>query len=112
MQIIKRQGKLVDFDPDKIYQAIKKAYATVHPIDDIADEHIKSITRKVVIDVMDLETEHIPIAVIQTFVEQRLLDAGLPRVAERYIEYRIQRDIDRFGYGEDYIVHMSLERLG
>ena len=31
MQVIKRDGQVADFDPDKIYQAILKAAQTVYP---------------------------------------------------------------------------------
>lgn len=111
VQIIKRNGNLVAFNPEKIYEAIKKAYASVHPIDELADQQIVSITRKVVADVMQLEIRKVPISVIQTFVEQRILDLGLPKVAEAYIEYRIQRDIDRFGYGDEYVVNLHLDKI-
>ena len=111
IQIIKRNGNLVAFNPEKIYEAIKKAYASVHPIDELADQQIVSITRKVVADVMQLEIRKVPISVIQTFVEQRILDLGLPKVAEAYIEYRIQRDIDRFGYGDEYVVKLHLDKI-
>lgn len=35
MQIIKRDGQVAEFDPDKIYQAIIKAARTVYVIDDL-----------------------------------------------------------------------------
>ena len=35
MQIIKRNGQVAEFDPDKIYQAILKAAQTVYVLDDI-----------------------------------------------------------------------------
>lgn len=34
MQIIKRDGQVADFDPDKIYQAILKAAQTVYVLTD------------------------------------------------------------------------------
>lgn len=34
MQIIKRNGQVAEFDPDKIYQAILKAAQTVYVLDD------------------------------------------------------------------------------
>ena len=34
MQVIKRSGEIVEFDPEKIYQAILKAAQTVYVIDE------------------------------------------------------------------------------
>ena len=34
MQVIKRSGEVVDFDPDKIYQAVLKAAQTVYVLTD------------------------------------------------------------------------------
>ena len=34
MQVIKRSGEVVEFDPDKIYQAVLKAAQTVYVLTD------------------------------------------------------------------------------
>lgn len=111
MKIIKRTGAIVAFDPNKIGKAIEKAYAKTVPY--MTEKDYKCITdvaKKVIKDMYDLQIEHIPISVIQNFVEQRLLDFGLFHVAEQYIGYRLQQDISRYGYGDQVIVHFKLER--
>lgn len=115
MEIIKRDRSVVDYNPDKIYKAIVKAYKS----DGVAmsDEdynRCKEVTKKVDFDVKDMENDglkKISIIVIQSLVENRLLDAGLFKVYEDYVEYRIQRDIERYGYGEAYFAKFRLGRF-
>ena len=44
MKVIKRSGEVVDFDPDKIYQAVLKAAQTVYVLtDDLRqNQHLKN----------------------------------------------------------------------
>lgn len=46
MQIIKRDGQVAEFDPDKIYQAIIKAARTVYVIDDLGDKISLKLLKK------------------------------------------------------------------
>lgn len=46
MQIIKRDGQVAEFDPDKIYQAIIKAARTVYVIDDTHDKISLKLLKK------------------------------------------------------------------
>ena len=55
MQIIKRNGQVAEFDPDKIYQAILKAAQTVYVIDDAWRQNLAQVTRKVVLDLQDAQ---------------------------------------------------------
>ena len=48
---------------------------------------------------------------VQSQVEQRLLAAGYIQIAERYIAYRLQRDLERYGYEDRLAVHLHFERL-
>lgn len=93
MQIIKRDGQLADFDPDKIYQALIKAARTVYVIDDSWRQHLAQVTKKVVIDLEEVQVERPTINMIQSLVENRLIDAGYMTIAEHYIAYRLQRDL-------------------
>ena len=53
MQIIKRNGQVAEFDPDKIYQAILKAAQTVYVLDDTWRQNLAQVTKKVVLDLQD-----------------------------------------------------------
>ena len=50
MQVIKRSGEVVEFDPDKIYQAVLKAAQTVYVLTDDLRQNLAQVTKKVVLD--------------------------------------------------------------
>ena len=106
MEIIKRNQTINEYNPDKIYKAILSAYKEHKPVlEDNDYELCKMVTTKV--DGL----RRIPIGVIQSLVENRLLDAGLFTVYENYVGYRIQRDIERYGYGDQYYARFKVGRL-
>ncbi|MGT2741769.1 ATP cone domain-containing protein [Streptococcus plurextorum] len=110
MQIIKRDGQVADFNPDKIYQAILKAAQTVYALDDDWRQKLAQVTKKVVIDLQEAQAERPTISMIQSCVENRLMDAGYITIAEHYISYRLQRDLERNGYGDKIVVHLRFEQ--
>lgn len=110
MQIIKRDGQVSEFDPDKIYQAIIRAAQTVYVMDDTWRQNLANVTKKVIIDLEEVHAEKPTINMIQSFVENRLMDAGYINIAEHYISYRLQRDLERNGYGDSVIVHLRFEQ--
>ena len=105
MQIIKRNGQVAEFDPDKIYQAILKAAQTVYVLDDTWRQNLAQVTKKVVLDLQDAQVERPTINMIQSLVENRLMEAGFINIA-----YRLQRDLERNGYGDKVIVHLRFEQ--
>ncbi|MDQ0222386.1 ATP cone domain-containing protein [Streptococcus moroccensis] len=111
MQITKRNGQVVDFDPDKIYQAILKAAQTVYVLDDKLRYDLAEVTKKVVLDLSEAQAERPTIGMVQSQVEYRLLDAGYFKIAQHYIEYRLQRDLERIGFDDRYAVHLRFEQL-
>lgn len=111
MQIIKRNGSLVEFEPDKIYNAIVKAASSVFVMTEDLRERLAEITKKVTIDLHELKLKTITISMIQSQIEQRLLSAGYTQIAEHYLAYRLQRDLERYGYGDHLIVHLKFEHI-
>ena len=111
MQVIKRSGQVVDFDPDKIYQAILGAAQTVYVLDDALRQDLAQVTKKVVVDLEEAQTERPTISMIQSQVEHRLLDADYITIAEHYISYRLQRDLERNGYDDHINVHLHFEQV-
>ena len=111
MLIIKRNGSLVEFEPDKIYNAIVKAASSVFVMTDDLRERLAEITKKVTIDLHELKLKTITISMIQSQIEQRLVSAGYTQIAEHYISYRLQRDLERYGYGDHLIVHLKFEHV-
>ena len=110
MQIIKRNGQVAEFDPDKIYQAILKAAQTVYVLDDSWRQNLAQVTKKVALDLQDAQVERPTINMIQSLVENRLMEAGFINIAEQYISNRLQRDLERNGYGDKVIVHLRFEQ--
>lgn len=111
MQITKRNGQIAEFNPDKIYQAILKAAKTVYVIDDKLAKDLAQVTKKVVIDLEEAQVERPTISMVQSLVEHRLLEAGYITIAEHYISYRLQRDLERSGYADKIIVHLNFEQI-
>ncbi|MGT2833518.1 ATP cone domain-containing protein [Streptococcus halotolerans] len=111
MQIIKRDGQVAEFDPEKIYQAIVKAAQTVYVIDETWRSNLAQVTKKVVLDLEEAQVERPTINMIQSLVENRLMDAGFINIAEHYIAYRLQRDLERNGYDDRVIVHLHFEQI-
>ncbi|HFI0256186.1 TPA: anaerobic ribonucleoside-triphosphate reductase [Streptococcus suis] len=91
--VLKRDGRTVSFDQDKIFSALQRAnQEVVHPVSESAlqivlEASLAEIDRRFERDIQIYE--------IQTVVEQELLKARLYDVAERYIQYRTQRDFRR-----------------
>lgn len=110
MQIIKRDGTVTEFNPDKIYQAILKAAQTVYILDEHWRQELAQVTKKVVIDLEEAHAERPTISMIQSMVEYRLLEAGFINIAEHYIAYRLQRDLERNQYGDKIVVHLHFEQ--
>lgn len=111
MQVIKRDGQVTEFNPDKIYQAILKAAQSVFVLDDSLRQKLAQVTKKVVMDLEEAKVEKATISMIQSMVENRLLDAGYINIAEHYISYRLQRDLERNGYEDRISVHLKFEQL-
>lgn len=111
MQVIKRDGQVTEFDPDKIYQAILKAAQSVFVLDDSLRQNLAQVTKQVVMDLEEARVEKATISMIQSMVENRLLDAGYINIAEHYISYRLQRDLERNGYEDRINVHLKFEQL-
>ena len=62
---------------DKIYQAIIKAAQIVYVIDDTWRYNLAQVTKKVVLDLEEAQTERPTISIVQSQVEYRLIDAGV-----------------------------------
>ena len=88
MQVKKRNGKLQEFDAEKIYNAIMGA------VDDIKAEVNTDIVKRIVKDITDQikDLDVINIEEIQDLVEDKLMNSSLKNVAKQYIKYRYNRE--------------------
>lgn len=93
IKVKKRNGKLQDFNSEKIYAAIMGAVNDVgRPIN---EDIIKRIVKDIVEYVNTLDKEFITIEEIQDLVENKLMNSSLKDIARQYIRYRYKRELLR-----------------
>jgi len=89
MKVIKRDGRVVDFDASKIRDAIYKALVAVKK----EDKNLAAILSKdVVASIKKTRKEKIHVEAIQDTVERILIKHNLSDVAKAYILYRHKRE--------------------
>lgn len=94
MKIIKRSGKEVDFDQNKITNAIIKANLTVDENEQLTENQIA----KIVDDITKLckkTRRATSVEEIQDMVERAIMQEGAFSVAKNYITYRYERQLIR-----------------
>ncbi|MBY5029715.1 anaerobic ribonucleoside-triphosphate reductase [Streptococcus suis] len=91
--VLKRDGRTVSFDQDKIFSALRRANQELeHPV---SEAGLKIVLEAVLAEIGRRFEKDIQIYEIQTVVEQELLKAHLYDLAELYIQYRTCRDFRR-----------------
>lgn len=110
--IQKRDGSFVPFDPNKIINAINKAFIEVDGQlyeDDTARDIAKDIESDL-IDLLDSDGKA-SIEYIQDLVEDYLMQSDRRDVARAYIRYRYKREVARHG-GDEFIKAFSAKING
>ena len=91
MQVIKRDGRLMEFKRERIVDAISKAMShTIEGIDlELANKIAESVEKQ-------FENEsQVSVYEIQDAVEKKLMGSSRKEVAQSYITYRYNRDVAR-----------------
>ena len=91
MQVIKRDGRVMEFNKERIIDAVTKSMAqTVGGVDiDLANKIASSVERQ-------LESKNqVSVYEIQDAVEKKLMGSSRKEVAQSYITYRYNRDVAR-----------------
>ena len=91
MKIIKRDGHIVDYSPDKIEIAISKANSEVAEEDKVTETQIKNIIKYI----EGLKKKRMLVEDIQDIIEMRLMALGKYALAKEYITYRYTRELVR-----------------
>ena len=91
MKVIKRDGHIVDYCPDKIEAAISKANAEVAEEDRVTEQQIKNIIKYI----EGLKKKRMLVEDIQDTIEMRLMALGKYALAKAYITYRYTRELVR-----------------
>ena len=91
MEVIKRNGDTVQYDYDRIFNAIAAARDSVDlPVN---DDKIRQVADAVEVAIENYE--RISVEEIQDIVELKLMDFGLNEVARHYVLYRQRHSIRR-----------------
>ncbi len=91
MKIIKRDGRVVDYDRQKISIAIDKANQEVKGREKATKEDIKEIIEYI----EDLNKKRMLVEDIQDIIEEQLMEKGKYELAKKYIVYRYTRALVR-----------------
>ena len=91
MKIIKRDGHIVDYSPDKIEIAINKANMEVAEEERVSETQIKNIIKYI----EGLKKKRMLVEDIQDIIEMRLMALGKYTLAKSYITYRYTRELVR-----------------
>ncbi len=94
MKIIKRSGKEVDFNLDKILGAVIKANNEVVEDERISDDQIRELAKRVS-DICASRTRSLSVEEIQDLVENEIMRLGAFNLARTYITYRYKRQLIR-----------------
>ena len=91
MKIVKRDGHIVDYDPEKIRIAIGKANNEVKGKEKVSKEQIEEIIKYI----EELNKKRILVEDIQDIIEEKLMALGKYTLAKKYITYRYTRELVR-----------------
>ena len=91
MKVIKRDGRAVDFDREKVRVAIEKANKEVKPKERATKEEIKEIIEYI----EELAKKRILVEDIQDIIEEKLMEYQRYELSKKYIVYRYTRALVR-----------------
>ena len=91
MKIIKRDGRIVEYDRNKIYLAITKANKDVTEPERVSNKQIESIIKHI----EELNKKRMLVEDIQDFIETELMKIKKYALAKSYIIYRYTRALVR-----------------
>ena len=91
MKVIKRDGHMVDYCPEKIEIAIEKANKEVDEDEQASGTQIKNIVKYI----EKLGKKRILVEDIQDIIEMKLMSIGKYALAKKYITYRYTRELVR-----------------
>lgn len=103
MKVIKRDGRHIDFDKQKIINAVHKAFIAVDgALTPYAEEKAVNIAEYIEKYFADLGREEVGIEEIQDLVEKGLMSTRRKDTARAYITYRNERSRQRRMNGDTY----------
>ncbi len=100
MKVIKRDGHMVDYCPEKIENAILKANKEVEDDDQASSTQIRNIIKYI----ESLGKKRILVEDIQDIIETKLMSIGKYNLAKKYITYRYTRELVRKSNSTDLAI--------
>ena len=91
MKVTKRDGRVVEYDRNKIIIAIQKANAEVDRYNQVTEAKIESI----VAGIENVHADNLMVEDIQDMIEQKLMTEHKYELAKKYIIYRYTRQMVR-----------------
>ena len=91
MKVTKRDGRVVDYDRNKIIVAIQEANAEVDRYEQVSEEKIDAI----VAGIENKHVDNLQVEDIQDMIEQKLMSEHKYALAKKYIIYRYTREMVR-----------------
>ena len=108
VKVIKRDGRSVNFDSDKIYNALVKASNNVTKMSPVVEAKLETISDNIIAEIFDRFKDNVKIYEIQNIVEHELLEANEYAIAQEYINYRTKRD---FARSQATDINFSIDKL-
>ena len=105
MKIIKRDGTIVEYNPEKIRIAVQKANNEVGRKEKISKDNIEEIIKYI----EELNKSRILVEDIQDIIEEKLMEFGKYQLAKRYITYRYTRELVRKANTTDQSIKELIE---
>ena len=105
MKVVKRDGHIVDYDPQKIREAIGKANKEVRGKEKATKEEIEEIIKYI----EELNKKRILVEDIQDVIEQKLMEFSKYKLAKKYITYRYTRELIRKANTTDQTIKELIE---
>ena len=109
-RIIKRNGKEVDFDVEKITNAISKANKEMDRLHQLSEYQIEAIADTIAQEV-DKSTHAVHVEDIQDMVETGIMEMRGYEVAQKYVRYRYKRELTRKSNTTDNGILALLEHI-
>ncbi|BBF45362.1 ribonucleotide reductase of class III (anaerobic), large subunit [Lachnospiraceae bacterium KM106-2] len=91
MKVVKRDGRVVDYDRNKILVAIRKANVEVDEFEKLPENKIEAIVE----GMESLKKDTMMVEDIQDMIEQKIMAEGKFALAKKYVIYRYTRELVR-----------------
>ena len=105
MKVVKRDDSIVDFDRQKIKDAIGKANDEVKGREKVSKEQIEEIVKYI----EGLNKKRILVEDIQDIIEEKLMEFDKYKLAKTYITYRYKRELVRKANTTDQTIKELIE---